>query len=198
MKKDAFLILEVNGIGYEVFVSKRIMESIPPKESSVNTEDPTEQAESGQNLNLFCYLDVGERSLKLYGFRTFEELEFFKLVRGISGVGPKAALEISAIGRPEKIKKEIEKGNEKIFEGVPGIGKKKAQKIILELAGKLKTKEPTPKKEKDNLENDEAFLALRNLGFPKEQCKKALSEASKEIKDSQERVKMALQILGGK
>ncbi len=175
------MILEVNGVGYEVFVSSSSMENIP---------------EAGQNLKLFCHLDVGERSLKLFGFKTFEELEFFRLVRNISGVGPRAALEISSIGSPSKIKKEIEKGNEKIFEGVPGIGKKKAQKIILEVAGKLKTQESSSKKGKDAFANDEAFLALVNLGFPKEQAKKALSEIPKNIKTTHERIKKALQILG--
>ena len=113
LKKEKFVILEVSGVGYEVFISARSMGSIP---------------KIGQALKLFCYLDVGERSLRLFGFLTFEQLELFKLLRNISGVGPKAALEISSIGSIEKIKKEIDKGNEKIFEGIPGIGKKKAKK----------------------------------------------------------------------
>ncbi len=181
LKKEGFIILEVAGVGYEVFVSGRTLEKLPKENEAVK---------------VFCYLDVGERSLKLFGFLSFEELELFKLVRNVSGVGPKAALEISSLDSPEKIKKEIEKGNEAIFEGVPGIGKKKAQKIILELAGKLKTKEPSPKKEKDSFEQDEAFLALFNLGFSKDQAKRALSQLPKEIKNPQERIKRALQILG--
>ena len=179
LKKENFLILGVSGVGYEVFLSKRSLDRIP---------------QTGQNLNLFCYLDVGERNLKLYGFLTYEELEFFKILRNISGVGPKASLEISSIGPPEKIKKEIEKGNEKIFEGIPGIGKKKARKIILELSGKLKTLEPSAQKE--SFLRDETFLALVNLGFKKEEAKKALSQLPKEIKDPKEKLKQSLKILG--
>jgi Holliday junction DNA helicase RuvA len=179
LKKENFLILEVSGVGYQIFLSKRSLDKI---------------AQIGQNLKLFCYLDIGERSLKLYGFLTYEELELFKLLRNIPGVGPKGALEISSIGPPEKIKKEIEKGNEKIFEGIPGIGKKKARKIILELSGKLKTITPSTKKEK--IPEDEVFSALLNLGFKKEEIKKALSQLPKEIKDPQEKIKQALKILG--
>ncbi len=178
LKREKFIILETNGVGFEIFLSKRTIAKIP---------------QIGQNLKLFCYLDVGERSLKLYGFLIYQELELFKLLRNISGVGPKAALDISSIGSPEKIKKEIEKGNEKVFEDIPGIGKKKARKIILELSGKLKTITP-PKKE--TIPEDEAFLALINLGFQKEEIKRALSQIPKEIKDSQEKIKEALTILG--
>lgn len=178
-KKEKFIILEVNGVGYEVFISARSLKSIP---------------KIGQTLKLFCHLDVGERSLRLYGFLNYEEMELFKLFRNISGVGPKAALEISSIGPPENIRKEIEKGNEKIFEGVSGIGKKKARKIILELSGKLKSFTPTPEKEKSP--EDETLLALINLGFKKEQAKQALSQIPKEIKSTDEKIKQALKILG--
>ena len=179
LKKENFIILEVSGIGYELFFSARSLQRIP---------------EINQNLKLFCYLDVGERSLKLYGFLSYEELELFKLLRNIQGVGPKAALEISSIGSPEKIKKEIKKGNEKIFEGIPGIGPKKAKKIILELSGKLKDFSPSP--QKYDFSKDETFLALVNLGFPKERIKKVLSQIPKEIKAPEERIKTALEILG--
>ena len=181
LRKEKFIILEVNGVGFEIFLSKKSIAKIP---------------QIGENLKLFCYLDVGERSLKLYGFLTYQKLELFKLLRNISGVGPKAALDISSIGSPEKIKKEIEKGNEKVFEDIPGIGKKKARKIILELSGKLKSPESSPQKEP--IPEDEAFLALLNLGFQKETVKKALSQLPKEIRDTQEKIKESLKILGRK
>ena len=180
LKKENFLILEVSGVGYQIFLSKRSLAKIP---------------QIGQDLKVFCYLDIGERSLKLYGFLTYEELELFTLLRNIPGVGPKGALEISSRESPEKIKKEIEKGNEKIFEGIPGIGKKKARKIILELSGKLQAFSPI-KKEEIKDKDDEAFLALINLGFKKEEVKKAFSQLPKNIKDSQEKIKQALKFLG--
>ena len=179
LKREKFIILEVSGMGFEISLSKKSLDKIP---------------QTGGNLNLFCYLDVGERSLKLYGFLNYEELELFKLLRSISGVGPKASLEISSIGPPEKIKKEIIKGNEKIFQGIPGIGSKRAKKIILELSGKLKTMVPSTKEEK--IPEDETFSALLNLGFKKEEIKSALFQIPKGIQNPQEKIKQALKILG--
>ncbi len=182
LKKQGFIILETAGVGYQVFLSAKTIENIPV---------------AGESLKIFCYQDVGERSLKLFGFLTYDELELFTLVRNISGVGPKAALEISSFGPLDKIKKEIIEGDASFLDNIPGIGQKKAQKIILELSGKLKDLEPKPaNQEPDKFEKDEAFLALCNLGFPKDKCKSALSQIPKDITNSQERIKQSLQILG--
>ncbi|MEK7173319.1 MAG: hypothetical protein AAB740_05110, partial [Patescibacteria group bacterium] len=86
------------------------------------------------------------------------------------------------------------------LDGISGIGEKKAQKIILELTGKINPpaggRTNVSKKDKEALESDEAYLALIKLGFNKEQAKKALLELPKEVKNTQERIKLALQILG--
>ncbi len=180
IKKDSFIIIEVQGVGYEVWFSVSAMENI---------------AQVGGEIKLFCHLDVQERGLKLYGFLNFEELEFFKIVRNIQGVGPKAALEISGIGPLEKIQAEIKKGNLKFLDGITGIGPKKAAKIILELSGQIKTNLGGKKKEKDTMEAEEAFLALANLGFPKEKIREALAGLVKEM-PVQEKISQALKILG--
>jgi len=180
IKKDSFIIIEVQGVGYEVWFSVSAMENI---------------AQVGGEIKLFCHLDVQERGLKLYGFLNFEELEFFKIVRNIQGVGPKAALEISGIGPLEKIQAEIKKGNLKFLDGITGIGPKKAAKIILELSGQIKTNLGGKKKEKDTMEAEEAFLALANLGFPKEKIREALAGLVKEM-PIQEKISQALKILG--
>ncbi len=182
LKKLGFIILNVQGVGYEVFVSKSTEEHLP----EINSE-----------LKLFCHLDVNERSLKLFGFLTYDELELFKIVRSISGVGPKASLEIASNGPIEKIKKQMDTGGAKFLDNVPGIGPKKAQKIVLELSGKLKSFRPKQKVQKsaDDMEGDEAFLALCNLGFPKDKCKQVLSQIPQNITDNQEKIKSALQIL---
>ncbi len=180
-KKDNFVILEVNGVGYEVFLSAKSMDNIP---------------QVGQALKLFCYLDVGERSLKLFGFLSFDELELFKIIRNIQGVGPKAALEISAVGSLEKIQQELKKGNNKFLDNIPGIGAKKAGKIILELSGLIRREMSSPVKALSALENDEAFLALLNLGFSKDKVKQALAGLPPEISDTQEKIRQALKLLG--
>ncbi len=175
------MVLDVSGVGYEVFLYEASMEKLP---------------EAGSDFKCFCYLEANERVMRLYGFLTFDELELFKVIRNIQGAGPKAALEISAIGSLAKIKGLMEKGNIGFLNNIPGIGPKKAQKIILELSGQIKNVGAMSKKEKELLENDEVYLALIKLGFGKEKAQKAILDLPKEIKDTQEKIKKALQILG--
>ena len=82
LKKEKFIILDVNGVGYKIFLSKKTLSKLP---------------EIDQNLKVFCFLNVRENSLDLYGFLDLKELEFFEILDAISGVGPKAALEISSL-----------------------------------------------------------------------------------------------------
>jgi len=182
-KADNFALIEVNGIGYEVFFSSRAMKALPDTQS---------------DFYCFCYLEANERQIRLYGFLTFEQLELFKIVRAISGVGPKAALEISAIGSLAQIKEFLEKDDTKFLEGLEGVGAKKAQKIILELSGKIKNLGALAPKEKskDLWEKDEAYLALVQLGFAKEKVKEALSHLPPHLTNNEERIKTALQMLG--
>lgn len=180
-KADNFAILDINGVGYEVFLSEVSMGKL---------------SEQGSDFKCFCYLEANERAMKLFGFLTFEELELFKVIRNIQGAGPKASLEISSIGSLERIKTLMDKGNLNFLDGISGIGEKRAQKIILELTGKIKNIGALNKKEKEVLENDEAYLVLVKLGFAKEKAKKVILDLPKEIKNSQERIKQALQILG--
>jgi len=173
-KKEKYIVLDISGIGFKIFLAKENLKKIPKE---------------GENFKAFSYLDVGEKSLNLYGFLDEKELEFFELVKAIQGVGPKAALEISSLGPIEEIKKAILAGNEKLFERISGIGRKKAQKIILELTGKIK------ELEKKTILEDDALKALINLGFPKQRAKQALLKIPSEVKDTQDRIKEALRIL---
>jgi Holliday junction DNA helicase RuvA len=140
---------------------------------------------------VFCYQNVKEEALDLYGFLNYEELEFFEVLMDIRGVGPKSALDISALGSLEKIKDRILSQDEKIFEGIPGIGSKKASTIILELTGKIKTLGKSTSA-------DEAENALVQLGFLKSAAKDALANVPPEIKNTEERVKQALKNLGNR
>jgi len=175
LKKDKFIILEVNNIGYKVFLSRQTLLKLP---------------EIGESIKLFCFQNVKEEALDLYGFLTYGELEFFETLMDIRGVGPRSALDISALGSLDKIKDRILKQDEKIFEGIPGIGSKKAMTIILELTGKIKMLG------QNKGSSDEAEGALVQLGFSKQQAKDALSRISGNIKDPEERVKQALKHLG--
>lgn len=173
LKKDKFVIIEVAGIGYKVFLSRQSLLTLP---------------EIGENLKLFIYQNVKEEALDLYGFLNYEGLEFFEALMDIRGVGPKSALDISALGSLEKIKDRILKQDENLFEGIPGIGSKKAMTIILELTGKLKMMG----NKKGSA--DESEDALMQLGFSRQQAKEALNHVSS--KDSEEKIKQALKYLG--
>ncbi len=128
--------------------------------------------------------------MNLYGFLDEKELEFFEILNDIRGIGPKAAVEIASVGPLEKIKERILSQDERIFEGIPGIGKKKAMAIILELSGKIKefsSKKPGV---------DEVETALINLGFSRQKIKEVLSMIPKEISGTEEKIKEALKLLG--
>lgn len=175
LKKDKFVIVEVANIGYKVFLSRQTLLRLP---------------EIGETIKLFTYQNVKEEALDLYGFLSYEEMEFFETLMDIRGIGPKSALDISALGSLEKIKDRILKQDEKIFEGIPGIGSKKAMTIILELTGKIKMLG----QKKGSA--DEAEGALMQLGFSKQQAKDALSHVPSSVKNPEERIKMALKALG--
>lgn len=177
LKKEKFVILDVNSVGYKVFLSKKSILNLP----KIN-----------ETIKLFCFQDVKETALDLYGFFDYQELEFFEILNDIRGIGPKAAIELSSLGPLDKIKERILNQDEKLFSSIPGIGQKKAMAIILELTGKIKN----ISKEKIS-GGDEVEAALLNLGFPKQKIKEVLSKISKDIKDPQEKIKEALKIIGG-
>ena len=91
----------------------------------------------GQRKRLYTYLNVAENLFELYGFATQSELNSFRLLIGVSGVGPKAALAILSSGTPETLAMAIVTGDEKALTAAPGVGKKIAQRIILELKDKM-------------------------------------------------------------
>ena len=101
------------------------------------TNDTLASLKKGQRGELYTYLNVGEGIFELYGFATQNELNSFKLLISVSGVGPKAALAILSSGTPESLAMAIVTGDEKSLTAAPGIGKKIAQRIILELKDKM-------------------------------------------------------------
>jgi len=101
------------------------------------TNNTLSQLKIGQVKKLYTYLNVAEEVFDLYGFATQSELASFKQLIGVSGVGPKAALAILSVGTPEALATAIITGNEKALTAAPGVGKKIAQRIILELKDKI-------------------------------------------------------------
>lgn len=182
VKKEKFIIIDVNGVGYKVFLSKKSMYQLPV---------------IGNDIKVFCFLNVKENIMDLYGFLNYEEYEFFKILDKIKGVGPKISLEISALGSLDNIKERLLDPQQRdfVFQDIPGLGSKRAMTIILELTGKISSfaKATADKKEV----KDEVVDALISLGFSKQKAKEALDQVSEDV-SSEERIQEALKILGRK
>ena len=101
------------------------------------TNHTIRQLKKGEVKRLYTYLNVGDGIFELYGFATEQELNSFKLLIGVSGVGPKAALAILSVGTPEHLTMAVITGDEKALTAAPGVGKKLAQRILLELKDKI-------------------------------------------------------------
>ncbi|MCR4943188.1 MAG: Holliday junction branch migration protein RuvA [Clostridium sp.] len=192
INKD-YIIVENNNIGYKIFTSGSTMSEMPG---------------SGEEVMLYLEQIVREDFIGLYGFVTREELEMFKLLISINGVGAKAALSLLSISRVNNLKYAIIMGDEKHICRAPGIGKKTAGRIILELKEKLKKEDMII--DKDNEENmlsgeedanyalaiNEALEALMALGYSEKEAEMALKKVNKE--DSVEDIiKNCLKVLMG-
>jgi len=178
LKKDKYAVLNVGGVGYKVILSHSGLAKLP---------------EVGADLGIFCYLNVRETAIDLYGFLSEKELELFELLQNIRGVGPKTALTLSSLGSVEKIKEKIMAKDENLFSGIPGIGRKKAMAILLELTGKIK--DISASRIEGSGEIDEAEEGLVALNFPRQKARIALSKIPKDIKDTEQKIKEALKII---
>lgn len=174
INKD-YIILDNNGIGYKIFTSGATMSEMP----SVS-----------QDVTLFLEQIVREDFIGLYGFSTKEELEMFKLLLSINGVGAKAALSLLSISRINNLKYAIASGDEKSLCRAPGIGKKTAGRIILELKDKLKLDKMGEDTGVEAIEFDtedasyannisEALGALLALGYSEKEAELAVKKVDK-------------------
>jgi len=172
-----YIITETGGVGYKVYVAENRLSSFS----------------MGKEVELYCHLHIKrEETLELYGMDTPQALEVFETLNNISGIGPKAALNIASLGSMEQLRAAVEKGDATYFARVHGIGQKRIQKIILELTGKLKI---LGKQKNDKPEEKEAIDALVALGFPRQKAKQALSQIPQDISSLEDKIKEALRIV---
>lgn len=154
-----------------------------------------ELGQIGSAVRMFTFLQVREESLNLYGFSSAEARQTFETLIGISGIGPRLALSILSIFKPEALAAAVESGDIKSFTAVPGVGRKTASRILLELKGKLEldwSASDTP-----TLDSD-AIDALVALGYTAVEAREALSGLG-EVNGAtaEDKVRMALQQLAG-
>ena len=177
---DKYVILDVGGIGYKVYIS-------PDTVSSISAQG---------NAKLWTHLVVREDALDLYGFLDQKELDFFKLLIGISGIGPKGALGIMSVAPVETVLSAIGTGDTSYLTKVSGIGKKNAQKIILELKDKIGNLISTEQTDVGLHEDIDVIEALRSLGYKERDAREALQKLSPNIKGTSQKITEALKIMG--
>ena len=176
-KHPLYGIVDVGGVGYKVFA----------------TLPTLGHTSIGEKVTLHTYEHIRENSRDLYGFEDKEEQRLFELLISVSGIGPKSALGILNIAQPASLKKAISAGDTTHLIKVSGIGKKSAQKIIIELKDKLG----------DLQEGDELLMqeevdtmdALKALGYGEKEIRDALQKVPKDIAGHQDRIKETLKLL---
>ncbi|MDP2649942.1 MAG: Holliday junction branch migration protein RuvA [bacterium] len=171
-----YAVIDTNGVGYKVFA----------------TPDTISKLAKGTEATLWTHLAVRENAMDLYGFPTRADLEFFELLIGVSGVGPKSALSILMLADTETLKSAIASGDTSYLTKVSGIGQKSSKKIVLELQDKIGATE-----QKGTLKEDADVLdALITMGYSQGEAREALKQIPRDIPDARARLKEALKLLG--
>ncbi len=174
---EMYALIDVGGIGYKVFMTGQNLAEL----------------REGTSASVFTHLAVRENALDLYGFKSQDELSFFELLITISGIGPKTALGILNVAPVSLLRQAVFTENTAHLTKVAGIGKKNAEKIVIELRGKLVGEY----EEVDGVPNDsDAIEALTSLGYSQKEARDALKKVPTELTSPSDRVKQALKILG--
>ena len=174
-----YIIIATDYLGYKVFVIPQISLSLEP----------------AAKVSLFIYTHVREDQLSLFGFSTLPELEFFELLLGISGIGPKMALSIMSLANLEMIKSAIANQDASVFTKISGIGLKTAERLILELKDKIG--EHLDKDEMRDVSQMHADVidVLLALGYSRSEARRALAELPKDLTNADDKIRMALRSL---
>lgn len=177
---DRYVVIDVSGVGYKVNATMETLRKI---------------GKSKDTVRVWTYLAVRENALDLYGFEEQSELEFFELLLTVSGIGPKSAIAIMSVAPTESIRKAISTGEASYLTKISGIGRKTAEKIVLELRDKLGAWTDIGSPELQ--EESDAVEALQSLGYSQHEARSALKKIPKEVSGTGKRVKEALKLLGG-
>lgn len=172
-KEADLVIVETGGIGYRVYLPGAAADKL----------------ETGGTVRLWVYEHIREDAHELFGFAALADLRLFEKIVGVSGIGPKMAMGVMAIGTAAEIEKIIERGDIDRLSRVPRIGKKTAQKIILELKGKL------VEGGMGDGEQEEVITALVDLGYQRDKTRQAVRAVSDKEKTDEGRLRAALRLL---
>lgn len=181
-REERGLVILSNGIGYEVSV-------LPPVYADTEEDD---------TIALWTHFAVREDAQQLFGFRTRRELAFFRLLIGISGIGPKSAMNVLALADLATLESAIRAGDGAYLTKVSGIGKKLAEKIVLELKEKIGNLADESARTGITRAEDEAIDALEALGYAPRDMREIVRSLAREHATTAEIIRGALQRLGGR
>jgi len=186
-----YILLEVGGVGYKVFISGETAAELFSLEidGSLDNED-------GKELFLYTHHVIREDARDLYGFRTEREVTFFQHLISISGIGPKSGLGILSIAPIDVLQSAIAAGDTSYLTKVSGVGKKSAQKIVLELQDKIaKELELSGATDTEYNENSDVMDALLALGYQQTEARAAIKSISVDASSTQEKLREVLKYL---
>lgn len=181
-----YVVLENHGIGYLIYTPASVLDGLPSR---------------GESVQMHTYMYVREDQLALYGFLTRDDLQIFKLLIGVSGIGPKGALGILSTISPNQFRFAVMAGDARAISKAPGIGPKTAQKLIIELKDKLKLEDvfEAPDAAAADIPDvsqgakKEAMMALVSLGYSETEAFRAMQKIEvSDSMDSETLLKLAL------
>lgn len=185
-KSNNYVVIDVGGIGYKIFMATKAIEAL---------------GEIGEVVKVHTHYYVREDNISLYGFNTNEELRMFELLLQVSGIGAKSAIAMLSEISPSSFALAVISDDISQLVKIPGIGKKTAARIVLELKDKLKTEEAITKTEEVKIsitneeETSEAIAALQVLGYTKREIEKALENVDTKNLQLEEIIKQGLKNL---
>lgn len=169
----SWILLEVGGVGYRVQIPLSLLSLL----------------KQGQEQFVYIHEQLREDTHELYGFLSSQDLALFTKLLSVSGVGPKVAMTLLSMGSADTVQRAVMSGDLESLTSLPGVGKKTAQKIILELKGQLVEAEQIPSVDRDVAD------ALQGMGYSSVQVRDALRQISSDVTDPSERIRAALRIL---
>lgn len=175
-RAERFVLVEAGGVGYKVFVNPATLKKLSEKKEA----------------KIFTHLHKREDALELYGFLSYPELEFFEILLQVPGVGPKSALQILNVAPIDTLKRAISSGELSYLTKVSGIGRRTAEKIMVELREKFGKQPPDVSLLK---EEQDALEALESLGYSLSEAREALGRVPAAVQGTAGRVKEALKTI---
>lgn len=175
------VLIDVHGVGYVVYPSASVLEQI---------------SGTGCEIKVYTYMHVREDILELYGFSSLDDLYLFQQCISVSGIGPKTAMGIFAIGNRDTIAHAILTEDVTFFSSVPRLGKKNAQKLIIELKSKIGSLESLGTTSLVSSNDSEVMVALKAFGFSTAEIHEALKHLDPALETSNEKIKGAFKYLG--